>query len=57
MAKKKNKQKQLQGTPVAIAQSYSGPLPPASQFQKYEEVFPGAAKKIIDNFDKTGNSS
>ncbi len=33
---------------VAIAQSYSDQLPPASQFQKYEEVCPGAAQTIID---------
>jgi uncharacterized membrane protein len=27
--------------------SYSGPLPPASEVAKYEEVYPGAAERII----------
>ncbi|MCY4674945.1 MAG: hypothetical protein OXD43_14495 [Bacteroidetes bacterium] len=27
--------------------SYSGPLPPASEVAKYEEVYPGAAERIL----------
>ncbi len=29
-------------------EEYSGPIPQAEQFEKYEKVFPGAAKEILD---------
>lgn len=29
---------------------YSGPLPPSSELQKYEQLSPGAARAIIQNF-------
>ncbi len=30
-----------------MAQHYSGPIPPASEFAKYEHVLPGSADRII----------
>jgi uncharacterized membrane protein len=32
---------------VAVSQHYSGPIPPASEFAKYEKVLPGSADRII----------
>jgi len=31
-----------------FATSFSGPMPPASELDKYEQIYPGAAKIIID---------
>jgi uncharacterized membrane protein len=33
-----------------IEMRYEGPLPPSAELQKYEQISPGAAKAIIDNF-------
>lgn len=35
-----------------ISTSYSGPLPQAEEFRKYEEVCPGAADRIISMAEK-----
>lgn len=35
------------GGMIAYAASHSGPLPPASQFAKYDDVLPGAAERIL----------
>ena len=32
--------------------SYAGPLPPASEFKKYEEALPGAADRILSMSEK-----
>lgn len=32
---------------VSTVESYSGPLPPASEFVRYEEAVPGAGERII----------
>ena len=46
--------KQLSRQQIEIQQSrfYSGPLPEASDLAKYEEISPGTAKTIIENFEK-----
>ncbi len=30
--------------------SYSGPIPPPDLLQRFDEVYPGAAKQILDDF-------
>ena len=37
---------------VTMMQSYEGPLPPASEFAKYEKVNKGAANRIIKMAEK-----
>ncbi len=37
---------------VAHQESYSGPLPPASEFAKYNETLPGAAERILAMAEK-----
>jgi uncharacterized membrane protein len=34
----------------SIEMSYEGPLPPSSELQQYEQIAPGAAQAIIQNF-------
>ena len=36
-----------QSNNVTLTASYSGPLPPAAQFEKYEQVVPGAGARIL----------
>jgi uncharacterized membrane protein len=33
-----------------IEMRYEGPLPPSTELQKYEQITPGAAQAIIENF-------
>ena len=40
----------LSKTAHDIEMRYEGPLPPSAELQKYEQIFPGAAKSIINNF-------
>jgi len=39
---------------VTAAQSFSGPLPPPEILEKYDRVYPGAAKIIFDAFLSQG---
>lgn len=38
---------------VVMSAGYSGPLPPASEFKRYDEVLPGAADRIIKMAEKS----
>ncbi len=44
----------LRRAQISVAQ-YSGPLPPASELERYEEVCPGAAKVILEAFQAETN--
>ena len=44
--------KQLEMVAVEQRFSYAGPLPPASEFKKYEDVLPGAADRILSLAEK-----
>lgn len=48
----KNNQQKLQNTQIVATQLYSGPLPPASELARYEQVLPGAADRIIAMAEK-----
>ncbi len=40
-------------TKVRVAR-YSGPLPPPSLLQDYEDILPGSAERIFNQFEKQG---
>jgi uncharacterized membrane protein len=42
-------------TRVVQAQSFSGPIPPPRMLQQYDEVHPGFAKIIVDEFASNGH--
>lgn len=42
-------QRQARIKTVAVT-SYSGPLPPPDALERFDELYPGAAKRIIDDF-------
>lgn len=46
---KKPQRKNKEVTSVSVRQHYSGILPPAEQFEKYEIVCPGAAEQILSH--------
>ena len=37
-------------THTQVSSEWRGPLPPPQQFREYDEVYPGAAKLILDEF-------
>lgn len=56
MAKKGKSSKRQKSADVELIQAaYTGPLPPANQLEKYEQIYPGAAEIILSNFEKQGD--
>jgi uncharacterized membrane protein len=61
MSRQKSKQDLPQPKPqsellrvTAAKSSFSGPLPPPEILEKYEQIYPGAAKIILDAFQDQG---
>jgi len=46
--------KNRDGNPVMVAESFRGPLPPASMFKEYNDVIPGAGTDILNEFKAQG---
>ena len=42
-----NKPQPMQPAGMAVAATYSGPLPPPAQLEHYERILPGAAERIL----------
>ena len=40
---------------ITRSESFSGPLPPPSLLQQYDNIVPGAAKIIFDKFEQQSN--
>jgi len=47
-----NKVSVHQSERVIQSESFSGPLPPPTLLKQYDEIVPGAAKIILEKFDK-----
>lgn len=48
---------QAQSSIQGFSQSYSGPLPPAAEFARYDEAVPGAGERIIELAENSSRRS
>lgn len=42
-------------TSISVSKTYSGPIPPPELLAQYEQIVPGSAQQIVDQFVKQGN--